>query len=72
MTVEILAPLSGSIIQINMTNGQTVKEDEEVLLIEAMKMETPVYAPCSGSIKELQTKVGDKVEEDSVLAVIED
>jgi biotin carboxyl carrier protein len=71
MAEEILAPLAGKIIQFSLEVGQTVEEDEEVLVIEAMKMETPVFAPCSGKVTEVKVKQGDEVEEDDVLAVLE-
>ena len=71
MAEEILAPLAGKIIQLNLEAGQSVEEDEEVLVIEAMKMETPVFAPVSGTISEIRVKQGDEVEEDDVLALIE-
>ena len=41
------------------------------MVIEAMKMETPVYIPCDGTVKEIRVSVGDEVEEDDVLAVID-
>ena len=72
MTQEIQAPLAGKIIQMDLQVGQNVEEDEELLVIEAMKMETPVFAPCSGTIKEIKVKQGDNVEEDDVLAIIDD
>ena len=72
MTQEIQAPLAGKIIQMDLEAGQSVEEDEEVLVIEALKMETPVYAPCSGTIKEVKVKQGDNVEEDDILAIIDD
>jgi len=72
MTEEILAPLAGKIIQMDMEVGKTVEEDEEILVIEAMKMETPVFAPCSGMIKDIKVKQGDDVEEDDLLAIIDE
>jgi len=71
MSEEILAPLAGKIIQLNLEVGQSVEEDEEVLVIEAMKMETPVFAPGSGTVSAIKVKEGDQVEEDDVLAVID-
>jgi acetyl-CoA carboxylase biotin carboxyl carrier protein len=71
MSEEILAPLAGTIIGVNIEIGVTVEEDEEVFVIEAMKMETPVFCPCSGSVKDINVKKGDKVEEDDILAIIE-
>ncbi|SLM29427.1 Biotin/lipoyl attachment domain-containing protein [Desulfamplus magnetovallimortis] len=71
MSEEILAPLSGKIVAINMEIGASVEEDDEAVIIEAMKMETPIYVPCDGTVKEIKVKVGDSVEEDDVIAVIE-
>jgi len=72
MAEEILAPLAGTIVSVNLEVGATVEEDEEVFVVEAMKMETPVFCPCSGTVKEIKVKKGDKVEEDDVLAVVDE
>lgn len=72
MSEEILAPLAGKIIQMDLEVGKTVEEDEEILVIEAMKMETPVFAPCSGTIKDIKVSEGDEVEEDELLAIIDE
>ena len=71
MAEEVLAPLAGKVIRTDMEVGKAVEEDEEILIIEAMKMETPVYAPCSGKVREIKVKKGDEVEEDDVLAIID-
>ena len=72
MAQEILAPLAGKIVQLNIEVGAKVEEDDEALVIEAMKMETPVYVPCNGTVKELKVAKGDEVEEDDLLAVIDE
>ena len=69
--MEVLSPFSGKIIQVVVSQGAQVKEDDEAFVIEAMKMETPIYAPCSGTVKEIKVKEGQTVEADDVLAVIE-
>ena len=71
MAEEILAPLAGKVVSVNIAVGDAVEEDEEAMVIEAMKMETPVFIPCNGTVKELKVKEGAEVEEDDVLAVIE-
>jgi biotin carboxyl carrier protein len=71
MAEEILAPLAGKIVKLFLSPGAKVEEDDEVLVIEAMKMETPVYAPCDGTVKSVKVKEGDVVEEDDLIAVIE-
>lgn len=71
MAEEILAPLSGKIVSVEIKVGQSVEEDDDAIVIEAMKMETTVYVPCDGKVKEIKVSSGDEVEEDDVLAVIE-
>jgi acetyl-CoA carboxylase biotin carboxyl carrier protein len=71
MTQKILAPLDGKVFQLKIKPGDTVEEDEEILVIEAMKMETPIFVPCSGVIKEVSVKEGDDVTENDILAVID-
>ncbi|THB73463.1 MAG: biotin/lipoyl-binding protein [Desulfobacteraceae bacterium] len=71
MAEDVLSPLAGKIIAVNIEQGADVEEDEEILIIEAMKMETPIYAPCDGKVAEIKVKEGDEVEEDDLLAVIE-
>ncbi len=51
--------------------GAVVQEDDEVLVLEAMKMETVVYAPCDGPVVVIKVQVGDQVEEDDPLATID-
>ena len=71
MSEKILAPLAGKVIALNIEVNGSVEEDEEVMVIEAMKMETPVYAPCSGNIVSIHVSEGDEVEEDDLIATIE-
>ncbi len=71
MAEEILAPLAGKIIKLSIEPGTTVEEDDEILVIEAMKMETPVYAPCDGTIKSINVKPGDEVDEDDLIATMD-
>ena len=68
--IEITAPLSGKIVGVSIDVGDFVEDDEEILVIEAMKMETPVFAPHDGIIKELRIKTGDYVEEGDILIII--
>ena len=71
MSEELLAPLAGKIIQIDVKVGDKVEEDDDALVIEAMKMETPVYIPCDGTVVKINVKEGSEVEEDDVLLVVE-
>jgi biotin carboxyl carrier protein len=68
---EILAPMAGKIIEIKVNVGDSVHEDDEVAVIEAMKMEMPIMAYSDGKVKEIKVAKGDSVEADQVLMIIE-
>ena len=72
MAREILAPLDGSLFQLHIKAGDQVEEDEEILVIEAMKTETPIFAPCDGTVREIRVKERDQVAENDVLVIIEE
>ncbi|MGE5337751.1 MAG: acetyl-CoA carboxylase biotin carboxyl carrier protein subunit [Gemmatimonadota bacterium] len=71
MTEEVRAPLAGNVFEVLVEVGAKVEEDDDLLIIEALKMENPIAAPCSGTVKEIRVKKGDKVAEDALLIVIE-
>lgn len=68
---EILAPMAGKIIEIKVNVGDKVQEDDEVAIIEAMKMEMPIMTETAGTVKEIKVKKGDSVEAEQVLMIIE-
>lgn len=68
---EIKAPMPGTIIEISVKEGDYVQEDQELILLEAMKMENPIFATCAGTVKEIKVKVDDTVKEDNVIIIIE-
>ena len=72
MTHEILAPLDGKVFQLKIKAGDQVEEEEEILVVEAMKMETPIFAPCDGTVREIRVREGDDVKENDVLAIIDE
>lgn len=65
------SPLAGKVVDVLIEVGQQIKEDDEVFIIDAMKMENPVYSEAGGTVKEVKVKVGDQVAEGQVLAVVE-
>ncbi|MFH4965584.1 acetyl-CoA carboxylase biotin carboxyl carrier protein subunit [Gaetbulibacter sp. M235] len=68
---SIKAPMPGLILEINITVGQTVKEDDALLILEAMKMENVLTSPRNGVIKSISVKKGDAVDKGSLLIVFE-
>lgn len=71
MAEEVRAPLAGNIWLVQVEAGAKVEEDDELVVIEALKMENPIYSPRAGTVKEVKVKKGDKVAEDDVLVVLE-
>lgn len=67
--VEI--PMAGKILNINVEVGDTVKEDDELGILESMKMENPIIAPVSGKIVEIGISSGSMVEAGQTAFVIE-
>jgi acetyl-CoA carboxylase biotin carboxyl carrier protein len=71
MPTQIEAQIAGNVWKIEKQVGDTVGEDDVLLIIESMKMEIPVEAPRAGRIAEIRVREGDSVEEGAVLAVLE-
>jgi acetyl-CoA carboxylase biotin carboxyl carrier protein len=69
--IEITAPMGGKVLDVKVKIGDPVKEDDEVIIIEAMKMELPVVSTGSGTVKEVKCKKGDSIEADAVMVVLE-
>ena len=68
---EITAPMGGKVLDVKVNVGDVVNENDEVLILEAMKMELPVVATSSGTVKEVKCNKGEAVEADAVLIVLE-
>lgn len=69
---DVKAPMPGLIVSIDVVKGQEVKENQGVLVLEAMKMENTLLAPRDGIIKSIDIQVGDKVEKNTVLIEMEE
>lgn len=68
---NVLAPLDGNVWKIHVAVGDVVEIDDEVVILEALKMETPIYAATDGTVVKIEVKEGDKVNGNQVLLVIE-
>jgi acetyl-CoA carboxylase biotin carboxyl carrier protein len=63
--------MGGKVLDVKVKIGDSVKEDDEVIIIEAMKMELPIVATGAGTVKEIRCKKGDTIEADAVMVVLE-
>jgi acetyl-CoA carboxylase biotin carboxyl carrier protein len=71
MSTSVTVPMVGKIVAVSVKVGDKVKEDDQVAVLEAMKMEMPVVAPVSGTVKEVRVAPNQEVEAEAVIAVIE-
>ena len=66
---KVVAPMPGLVIGMKVENGQAVKKDQAIMILEAMKMENDIVAPCDGVVT-FQVQKGTNVDTGAVLAVI--
>ncbi len=66
---KVLSPFPGLIKNLLVAEGASVKKDQPILVLEAMKMDNDITAPCDGVVS-FKVSKGANVESDSVLAVI--
>ena len=71
MAGHIAAPMPGLVVSLSVAAGDTVAAGDQILTIEAMKMETTLYTEIAGTIAEIVTGAGDRVEAKDLLVVIE-
>ena len=66
---EVKAPVPGTVLRLTASNGQQVHKGDELLVMDVMKMETPISAPCDGVVTSMVAAT-DKVATGGVVAVI--
>lgn len=66
---KVLSPFPGLIKKFLVKEGETVKKDQPILVLEAMKMDNDITAPVAGKVS-FKTAVGNNVETNTLLAVI--
>jgi len=69
---SLLAPMPGKIVRVNVREGDRVEDGDELVVLEAMKMEHRVLAPQAGTVAEVRVRPGDAVDAGAVLVVIAD
>ncbi len=67
---EVTAPLPGTILKLNVSVGDMVTEGQNILVMEAMKMENQVQTTRGGEVVAIKVNVGDAVQQDDVLIEI--
>ena len=69
-SIKIEAGAAGKVFKLEKKVGDAVKKGDAVVIIEAMKMESPVVAPEDGTVASVDVAVGDAVEAGAVLATL--
>lgn len=67
---NVPAPMAGTILDIKVSVGQQVKEDDVLCILEAMKLENEVVSPCAGTVKSIAVSKGASVSTGQLLIVI--
>jgi biotin carboxyl carrier protein len=68
---EVVAPMPGTIIRVEVNEGDAVEADQVVAVIEAMKMETEIKAPAAGTVKSILVAAKDVVTAGQAIMTIE-
>ena len=68
---KVTCPMPGNILAVNVNVGDSVKEGQVLMVLEAMKMENEIMAPCSGKITSVGVTKGATVESGALLCTIE-
>ncbi|HSE44855.1 MAG TPA: acetyl-CoA carboxylase biotin carboxyl carrier protein subunit [Gemmatimonadales bacterium] len=69
--VEVPAPMAGSIKELLVGVGESVRERQEILVLESMKMEIPVESPATGRVAEILVSAPQRIDEGDVLLRID-
>ena len=66
----VSAPMPGNILKVNVTVGQTVKEGDLLVVLEAMKMENEIFAPKAGTVAAVNVTKGQSVDTGATMVVL--
>jgi len=71
MEIEVVTEVAGRVCALAVQAGAPVDQGEDVLVVEAMKMEIPATSPAAGIIKSILVRIDDLVAEGQVVAIVE-
>ncbi|HUL01136.1 MAG TPA: biotin/lipoyl-containing protein [Nitrospirota bacterium] len=69
--MNVNAPMPGKIISVKVKVGDSVKKGQELLIMEALKMQNAIRTPGDGVVKEIHVKAGDPVQTGAPLVTVE-
>jgi acetyl-CoA carboxylase biotin carboxyl carrier protein len=68
---RVRSEIAGSVWKIEVTVGDSVSEDDPLIVLESMKMEIPLLAPRAGVVREILVREGEPVAEGDVAVILE-
>ncbi len=68
---EVKAELVGNLWKIVVEVGQTVDEDDTLMILESMKMEIPITSPTAGTVTQILVAEGEVVQEGQTVAIVD-
>ena len=69
--MEVKSQIKAIVWKVLKETGDTVKIDDEIIILESMKMEIPISSEVNGKIKSIEVNEGDEVDEGQVVATLE-
>ena len=69
--MEVRSQIKAIVWKVLKETGDTVKIDDEIIILESMKMEIPISSEVKGKIKSIEVNEGDEVDEGQVVAILE-
>ena len=69
--MEIKTQIRAIVWKIVKKEGEKVKIDDEIILLESMKMEIPILSEFNGRIKSIEVSEGDEIDEGQIVAILE-
>ena len=69
--MEVKSQIKAIVWKVLKKTGDTVKIDDEIIILESMKMEIPISSEVDGKIKSIEVSEGDEVDEGQLVAILE-
>ncbi len=69
--MEVKSQIKAIVWKILKQKGDMVEVDDEIIILESMKMEIPITSEHKGKIKSIEISEGDEVDEDQIVAILE-
>ena len=68
---QVTSPMPGTILDVKVSQGASVKKGDVLMILEAMKMENEIMCPCDGKVASINAAKGAAVESGTLLCVIQ-